>query len=260
MQGIFAIALASMQHDMNRLDRIALNLANVATPGYKREVVATQSFSQAIHAAELAQAAEVNVGAQTHEVPEVQMSSDMRPGAIKLTSEPLDVAILGDGFFEVNTGSGPAYTRQGNFHMDAQGRLVTAQGHPVMGKAGDIYLTTQHPVIDAAGNITEPDKVSSLGMNAAGSPVAQLKIVRFENVRTMRRLGDGLLHAGAGMLQDANMQTQVRQGALENANVNPMQEMVQLIQTMRHFESMQKLTQGYDEMLGTAIHKLGDLS
>jgi len=69
-----------------------------------------------------------------------------------------------------------------------------------------------------------------------------------------------MVSAGAGMTVVDDTNVQIRQGALENGNVSSMQEMMQLIRTMRHFESMQKMTQGYDDMLGTAIRKLGDLS
>lgn len=85
-------------------------------------------------------------------------------------------------------------------------------------------------------------------------------MVRFDSPKTLRRLGEGMVAAGTGMAVVDDAGLQIRQGALENGNVNSMQEMMQLIQTMRHFESMQKMTQGYDDMLGTAIRKLGDLS
>ena len=184
----------------------------------------------------------------------------MRPGTVKLTGEPMDVALAGDGFFEVTTPSGPAYTRQGNFRTDAMGRLVTAQGYPVMGKNGEVFLTTQTPVIDAMGNVTEPNATTGPSAVNPRTPIAQIKVVKFDAPKTLQRLGEGLMASGSGMtvMDDANVQ--IRQGALENGNVSSMQEMMQLIQTMRHFESVQKVTQGYDEMIGTAIRKLGDLS
>ena len=254
MQEIFAVTLASMHQDMARLDGVALNLANVSTPGYKRGVVAIQPFSSVVDA--VAGQAGTNATA----VSGVQVMSDMRPGTVKLTGEPMDVALAGDGFFEVNTPSGPAYTRQGNFRTDAMGRLVTAQGYPVMGKNGEVFLTTQTPVIDAVGNVTEPNATTGPSAVNPRTPIAQIKVVKFDTPKTLQRLGEGLMASGTGMtiMDDANVQ--IRQGALENGNVSSMQEMMQLIQTMRHFESVQKITQGYDEMIGTAIRKLGDLS
>lgn len=254
MQEIFAITLASMHQDMARLDGVALNLANVSTPGYKRGIVSTQPF------ATLVDAVDGRADASAADATGVQVLNDMRPGTVKLTGELLDVALAGDGFFEVTTPSGPAYTRQGNFRKDALGRLVTAQGYPVMGKNGEIFLTTQTPVIDAMGNITEPNATTGPSAVSPGTPVAQLKVIKFDSPKTLQRLGEGMVSAGPGMTVVDDTNVQIRQGALENGNVSSMQEMMQLIQTMRHFESMQKMTQGYDDMLGTAIRKLGDLS
>lgn len=264
MQEVLAIALTSMHHDMSRLDRIALNLANISTPGYKREVVAVRPFADVLDATNQAQQA-VATGDVTGRDPAqassaFQVLSDMRPGTVRVTGQPLDVALSGEGFLEVSTDQGPAYTRQGNLRLDARGRLVTAHGYPVMGKNGDIYLTTPTPAIDASGYITEPNATTGPAVAAPGTPVAQLKVVRFDSSMELQRLGDGLVAAGSGMTVVGDGQAQLRQGALENANVSSMQEMVQLIQTMRHFESMQKVAQGYDEMLGISIRKLGDLS
>lgn len=263
MRNVFAVALASMQQDMSRVDRIALNLANAATPGYKREVVAARPFVEVLDSASASVSAAA--GGVTTEDPArtpggVQVLTDTRPGSLRITGQPLDLALAGDGFFEVSTEAGPAYTRQGSFRVDARGRLVTGQGHAVMGRSGDIYLTTRTPVIDAAGRITEPDATTGPSAAEPGDPIAQLKVVRFENPGALERLGDGLVAAGPGMAVADDGQAQIRQGALENANVSSMQEMVQLMEAMRHFESMQKVAQGYDEMIGQAIRKLGDLS
>jgi flagellar basal-body rod protein FlgF len=260
MQDVFAIALASMHHDVSRLDRVALNLANVGTPGYRREVVAARPFVEVLDAMSASRASAPGITTDDPRAPgRLQVLSDTRAGAIQVTGQPLDVALTGDGFFEVVTDAGPAYTRHGSFHVDARGRLVSAQGHPVMGRDGEIHLTTRTPLIDAAGAVTEPDATTGPSAAAPGTPLAQLKVVRFEDPRSLQRLGAGLVAAGPGMKVAADGEAQIRQGALESSNVNSMQEMVQLVETMRHFESMQRIAQGYDEMLGTAIRKLGDL-
>lgn len=263
MQGIFAISLVSMQQDMSRLDRVALNLANATTAGYKREVVAARPFVDVLDAEAMAQGvsmAEVWSDELAQQQGALQVLTDARPGSVKVTGSPFDVALSGEGYFEVTTDQGPAYTRQGSFHVDARGRLVTAQGYPVMGKGGDIYLTTQTPVIDVAGRITEPKATTGAAAAAPGTAVAQLKVVRFDDPKALQRLGDGLVAAGPGLAVADDGQVSIQQGALENSNVTSMQEMVELLQTMRHFESMQRVVQGYDEMIGSAIRKLGDLS
>ncbi len=264
MQEVFAITLASMQQDMSRMDRVAMNLANVATPGYRREVLAARPFANVLHAAGAVPpgnaATRVTDGRLGGALAATQVLTDTRLGSVRVTGQPLDVALTGEGFFEVTTPNGPAYTRQGNFSVDARGRLVTAQGLPVAGWSGDIYLTTRTPAIDEAGKMTEPNATSGPSATAPGTPVAQLKVVRFEKPEALERLGDGLVAPGPGMTMLANGEAGIRQGAVENANVSSAQEMVQLVQTMRHFESMLRIAQGYDEMLGTAIRKLGDLT
>ncbi|VVE50352.1 flagellar biosynthesis protein FlgF [Pandoraea communis] len=243
MTDILAVALYAMQDDMARLNGVANNLANLSTPGYKRQVPVSAGFSAMVSgmSGDASQnVAQANTGSVAQRI-------DPRPGTLKRTGAPLDLAIAGDGFFEIATQSGPAYTRKGNFHVDTRGRLVTEQGDPVMGKGGEVALTGSHPVIDSTGNVTEDGRV-----------VAQLRVVRFERAQNMTSLGYGAYISGDSGTTVQDVDLQIRQGYLENANVTNMQEMVQLMQTMRHFESMQKVAQGYDDMLGNAIRKLSE--
>ena len=278
MQEVLALSLQAMHMDMQRLDRISLNLANALTPGYKREIAASQTlgaglatFASMVNPSVVETTAVVDQVSTASELP-LLIQADVRPGTLKSTGQNLDLALAGPGYFEVTTDTGPAYTRQGNFQLDVRGRLVTAQGWPVMGKGGEIYLNSPSPVIDAAGNVYESldangkplnlsrDRLSADQGSTNTQAIAQLRVVEFDNPKNLQRLGDGLL-GGAGdasAMKDADIQ--IHQGFLENSNVTSMQEMVQLIQTMRHFESMQKVALGYDDMTGQAIRKLGDLS
>lgn len=245
MQEVLNIALHGMQQDMLRVSHIGMNLANALTPGYQRQVTAIRPYQPSFAALVTEQQALADFTLGT--APTLaRVLIDTRPGTLRTTGQALDVAIAGPGYFEIATESGPAYTRQGSFRVDARGRLVTALGHPVIGYGGEIVLETAKPVIDGDGRIKE-----------AGRVVGQIKVVQFERPETLERLGDGLFSA-AGSAPIAS-DSPVRQGAVENANVSTMHEMVQLIETMRHFESMQRVAQGYDELLGGAIRKLGEL-
>jgi len=245
---ILSITLQGMQADAARVEQIGMNLANALTAGYKRGIAVQApvgaSFAAHLNGAALAQGADTAPSA-------VSFRPDLRAGSLKSTAQPLDVALAGPGYFEVVTENGPAYTRQGNFRIDGAGRLVTAQGYPVMGLSGEITLTTANPVITAGGAVLAPG-------GSEDAPLAQLKVVAFEADRPLERLGNGLLAAGSGMKQLAAEELQLRQGYLENSNVASAYEMTQLMQAMRHFEAMHKVAQGYDELLGTAIRKLGD--
>lgn len=248
MDQVLSVALLGMQHDMARLDRVAMNLANAQTVGYKREV-SSASFAQLTQLAQPARAATAP-GA----------SLDQRPGTLRTTGQKLDVALAGPGWFEVQTEHGIAYTRQGQFQLDPQGRLVTPQGHLVMGAEGAIQLPHGMPVIDEQGRIFEGALPGAAPGRSDGLPLAQLKVVAMDPKAPVQRLGNGLVLLGGDPLPLAPGELQVRQGFLENANVNSMQEMVQLMQTMRHFESMQKVALGYDDMLASAIRRLGEIS
>jgi len=236
MDYVLSSILGSMQADMDRMDRVAMNLANLQTPGYKREVATTAPF-----------AARVQAGASA-------VHADPEPGTLKATGQALDLALSGPGWFEVSTPGGLAYTRQGSLRLDAAGRLVTQRGFPVMGLGGEIVLTSEAPTIDAAGRLFD----SGSTHRGESAPVAQLKIVQFARGAAMQRVGDGLLVVRSASALVPDGEVQVRQGFLENSNVSHMREMVALLEAVRHLETMQKVALGYDEMLSTSIRKLGD--
>jgi flagellar basal-body rod protein FlgG len=246
MNPVLAVALQSMQSDMARMDQVAMNLANAQTVGYKRDVLAATPFSQLLAPGDLAV---TGTPATRH--------MDRRPGALKPTGQALDLALAGPGWFEVRTEEGLAYTRQGDFRSDAQGRLVTARGHPVLGTAGEIRLPPGVPVIDAEGRVYEGGGAGAAAARLRGEAVAQIKVVQFDPAAVPLRRGDGLVSFGPEA-RPVDGHAELRQGFLEGSNVSSMQEMVQLLQTVRHFESLQKVAVGYDEMLGNAVRKLGD--
>lgn len=251
MNEILSAVLASMHADLARVERAAMNLANAQTPAYKREVVAATPF-----AARLTAAGAPALGDHAREAGGLTaVHLDQRAGTLRTTGQSLDFAIVGEGWFEIATAQGPAYTRQGNFRLDARGRLVTQQGLPVMGLGGEIQLPHGRPVIDAAGRVFDGQPSAGRRVDA---PIAQLKVVQFERAAPMQRLGDGLYAASGGLRPASEGAVQVHQGMLENSNVSHMQEMVRLMESVRHFESLQKALTGYDEMLAAGIRRLGE--
>ncbi|MFZ6747106.1 flagellar hook-basal body protein [Undibacterium sp. JH2W] len=248
MNGILGVTLQSMQNDAARMERISMNMANALTPAYKREVIVEHTFGDLVQAG-------MNVDQQASSL---EVVTDLRQGSFKVTGQSLDFAINGNAYFELSTPQGPVYTRQGNFHLDAQGRVVNQQGYPVMGKNGDIIVRSSKPVVDSNGQFIEDANGESGGLSVGS--VGQFKLVEFEHGSDLIKTGDGMLTAREGVWGAQSKNAQIHQGQLENANINSMHEMVQVMQTMRHFESMQRITQGYDEMMGAAIRKLGDVS
>jgi flagellar basal-body rod protein FlgF len=250
MTSITAITLNALANDQARIERVATNLANVQTPGYKRELLverATASpFAQAVDALQqVGQPSEASAAAPQTSV--ASLARDMRAGTLKPTARPLDLALVGSGYFEVATEHGPAYTRRGEFQIDARGRLTTAEGHALLGLGGEITLTNGTPTIDASGKVFDGER-----------QVAQLRLVD-PGQTPLRALGGGLFAADGAVRELPAGQTAVRQGFIENANVDNAQEMVSLTTSVRHFEALLRVAQGRDEMLGTAIRKLGDV-
>lgn len=238
MDNVLSAVLGSMHLDMARVERVSMNIANAQTAAFKREGIAPAQFGQRVEAQGVAMA----------------VYTDERPGTLRNTGESLDFALASPGWFEVTTPTGAAYTRAGSFRTDANGRVVTQQGYVVSGVAGEIVLPHGAPTVDAAGRVFE-----GAAARQAATPVAQLKVVRFAPGAQLQKLGDGLVRVqGTPLAAGEDDAVQVRQGFLENSNVNPLEEMVRLMEAMRHVETLQKVALGYDEMLGNAIRKLGD--
>lgn len=237
MSNALATAIDSMQNDLRRMDTLSQNMVNVSTPGYRRALPAAPAFERALAAAQPAGGAAA---------PPPLPSVDLTHGAVKPTGRAWDLAIDGDGYFELATPAGLAYTRAGDFALDARGRLVSPAGYPVQGLQGDIVLDGPAATVGPDGRITQD-----------GREVGQVRIVRFAGAGALRPAATGLLEPVPGAAPEAATRAQLLSGHLEGSNVAPMREMVALLQTTRHFESAQKLYQGYDEMLGSAIQKLG---
>lgn len=241
MSDALSIAATSMMDDMQRVASISNNLANVTTPGFKRELTANAGFADYILSPQLKQMSLLPV-----RLPASQFVPDNQPGSLRQTGNPLDLALEDDGYFELIGPQGPLYTRQGSFQLDAAGRLVNHDGRAVMGTGGEITLANGQPRIARDGQIFDADKL-----------VGQVRVVRFADPRVLEKAGGGVYVAtqdGAAETVNARM----RQGHLENSNVVTTTEMVRLIETMRHFESNQKLIQSYDDMMERAIRTLGD--
>lgn len=240
MSNALVAAIHSMQNDMRTMETVSQNMVNIATPGYRRAIAVAPAFGDA-----MSQAQAQTTALQAQLPATVSSVLDLSAGSVKQTGQALDLAITGDGFFELETPEGLAYTRAGDFRRDAQGRLVSQQGFAVQGLNGALQLDPG-ATIDAQGRVLHD-----------GREVGQIKLVRFADTKQLHKNGGGLLQSAAGVSGIEDPRPALQVGFLEGSNVTPMREMVALMQTTRHFEAAQKLYQGYDEALGSAIQKLG---
>jgi flagellar basal-body rod protein FlgF len=235
-----ALTAISLQADLQKLNVIANNAANALTPGFKRELVAVAASLDG-------RVAFTSDPAESLNPLPLRVVSDNSPGAPRQTGNPLDMALLGAGYFEVQTPNGTAYTRQGTFRLDSQGRLVTEAGYAVAGVGGDIVLTTPNPTVDREGKVMEN-----------GKQVGQIKVVVFDGAAPpLRSLGGGLLTATGSQQASLSEHPRIAQGQLESSNVDSNREMVSMLETYRHFESASKVLQAYDDIRDKTFRALG---
>jgi flagellar basal body rod protein FlgG len=238
-------AAAAMHFYERRQQAIANNLANVDTVGFKKERVFGRMVDDAVAAAD--------------------SSTDRSQGDVSVTGNPLDVALQGDAFLVVQTPDGERLTRGGSLRLDEERRLVTQQGHLVLGERGPIQLPPGDVGISRNGIITVQPPVtgdSLSGRNATSGVVRQRDTIalRIETVPA----NAVLQHAGGGMfLPDAARQPAaeadrlVLQGALEASNVNAIESLTDMIDTVRAYADVQKSISVMDDIRGIAANQIG---
>ncbi len=240
--GIYAAVSGDMV-SMQRMDVITNNLANINTIGFKKDRMVFSSMLDSVK-----NPTQANGSLTSSPVlADYQVETDFSTGALKQTGNPLDVALDGDGFFVVDTPQGKAYTRQGNFHLDGNGQIVTADGYIVQGGGG--------PVTIKGGRVEINDKGE---VSVDGQQVGTLSVVDFPKPYRLQKTGSALfVPDGLDVTEQAAKGALVRQGELEDSNVQSLLEMVTLIATCRQYESCVKTIQSFDEMANKAANDLG---
>jgi flagellar basal-body rod protein FlgG len=220
---------ASMQVDELRMRLAANNAANVLTHGFRRQFAAVQI-----------------AGTGDGYGPVVSTIADARPAALAPTGAPLDLAIEGEGWFELRRDGQAVLSRRGHFMTDAQGRLVDEAGWALQGQAGDIVVGSPSPRIDAGGTVFENDK-----------PVGQVRLVMVPAGAPLEPVSGTLYRAGGAQPAVPGEAGRVRQGFLERSNVDSATEMVRVVETVRHFESGQRALQALDDLNDKLLRTLG---
>jgi flagellar basal-body rod protein FlgF len=184
--------------------------------------------------------------------------TNFKTGGIKVTDNPLDLALNGPGFFEVSTPKGIRYTKAGSFKMANDGKLVTTDGNPVLASGEGDPSGRQINLSDRQGSV----HINSLGeiyMN--DELVSKISVVEFKDTHTIRKNG-GLLFENkdpTGNLPMASENTEVKQGMVETSNVNPVEEISNLIRANRMFEEDLKSIKTVNEMLSKEVNEVGKM-
>lgn len=222
-QGLYE-GVAAMHTAERRMEAIASNLANMGVHGFKRRSLATNGFDVVLRGQVQRQ-----VGTRT--------VVDHGQGTLVQGDGQFDLALAGTGFFAVETESGEAYTRNGQFRVDDSGVLQTLEGYPVawQGARGTIDPTGLPVLVDPEGRVAQGEK-----------QLGQLRIADFEDANALSQDRRGFYHAPA-RAREVPHRGSVRQGLLEAANVNAVDEMVAMISAQRAFEAATRLMQMIDQ-------------
>jgi len=277
LRGIYTGA-SGMKAQMHRMDALSNNLANVDVNGYKRDTSIQKAFPELLirrtnddgvyrfplGSIDIAPVAgKLGTGVEQNEVFTV-----FSQGALKQTENPFDIALEGEGFIAIQTPMGERYTRNGSFVLGKEGYLLTKEGYPVLGENGPIQIKKHNFVIDQKGKIFQnsrfagmPEDLVSLEENEWEDIeyVDTLKTVTFKRARYLDKQGSSFWrtseHSGEAMPIPEEKAPNVRQGFLEGSNVNPVTEMVRMIEVNRAYEANQKSIQTQDALAGRLINE-----
>ena len=243
MDNLSISAASGLRSRMESLDMLANNLANIETGGYKADREFYSLFTSA----------EASGDASTGDIATLPVVEsqwvDHSQGSLRNTSNPLDVAIDGDGYFSVQTRAGVRYTRNGSFRVSRAGTLTTADGENVLGKGGTPLTLQSGAEVSIAADGT---------LSQGGQPVGQLELAAFDP-KVMQKTGLNFYAPAGGETPGAAAGTVV-QGKLEQSNVGAAESAVRLVAIMRQFEMLQKALSIGNDLNRKAIEEVAKVS
>lgn len=249
LRGLYT-AYTGMLNQQRRLEVTTNNLANASTVGFKKEGSTSQAFDEYL-------AIKINDASESYirrEIGDVSLGvkigetyTNYEQGAFRETGEPFDLALSGDGFFNISYTNKKGeefimYTRDGSFTLTQDGHLVTKDGDYVLGQDGPIVLPTDAEItIDAMGYIYNGDELIDI-----------LAITDFEDYNYLDKFGENMYRTVNGAVEKEAAGT-VNQGYLEMSNVQVVQEMVDMITIQRAYEAAQKVETSMDEIMEQVV-------
>lgn len=250
VRGLYT-AYTGMMNQQARLDVITNNLANASTVGYKKEGSTSQAFDS-MYTQKIKDGSEgyINrrIGKESLGVKIGETYTDYTQGSFKVTGNTFDLALEGDGFFNISFTSksgvtSTRYTRDGSFTVNSEGVLVTEDGDYLLGQSGRIQIPQGAEIVfDELGNIYADDEL-----------IDRLQITDFEDYNYLKKYGENLYTTVDGATEK-NADFKVRQGYLEMSNINVISEMVEMITISRAYESNQKAIQTIDSSLEKSVN------
>jgi flagellar basal-body rod protein FlgF len=236
MENSLYIGLSKQVVLRQNMEIIAQNVANINTPGYRGQNMVFKEYVEDPRYMEEDMSLVLDYG-------QYQKTD---AGSLKETGNSLDVALVGNGFFGINTPEGIQYTRAGNFTMDAQGVLRTARGYAVANNGGGEIIIPREAreiIIDRTGVISTDQ-----------GEIAQLMVTEFNSQQDLNPEGNGLYSTTAAGIPSEG--TTVLQGKLEGSNVQAVVEMTRMIAVHREYQAVQNIMQSEHERLQSATQRL----
>lgn len=255
VRGLYT-ASNGMVTQQKKLDVISNNLANVNTTGFKKDGVIVESFDSVLTQKINDKSIPMNqtIGKMTLGCKVSQVYTDNSQGGVTITDDPYNVAILGNGMFNVGIEDKEGnmqtrYTRDGSFTLTPDGTLMTKEGNYVLGQNGKIVLP------QGSNNIRISENGTIFNNNVE---IDKLVLTDFENPESLRKQGNNLYYQTEDTKTNP-FEGKLMQGYVESSNVNTVREMVDMISVMRTYEANQKVIQTQDETLRKAVSEVGKL-
>jgi len=242
-----------MTTQMNKMDVVANNIANINTTGFKKDKVVTRAFTEELMLRVHDQSdirRTVPVGGMSMGLFVDDIFTDFSGGSLQNTGGPLDLAITGEGFFTImaeNAGGQMQeyYSRDGAFTLDSNRVLMTKLGQRVMGQNGEITIPDGHITINSSGEIYSNDEY-----------VDTLRLTSFSDLHSLRKYKDNL-YATTTQSQPIAFTGGIDQGYVESSNADSVREMIDMITTARLYEANSKMIQTHDTILQRVANDVG---
>lgn len=256
LRGLYT-AYTGMLNEQYRMDIMSNNLANADTVGFKKKGSTSQAYSE-VMAVKIKDTTEdpntpKRLGNMSLGVKIGETYTDFSQGSLRDTGNTYDLALSGDGFFNIEFTNkagetSTKYTRAGNFTLTKDGYLTTKDGDYVLGENGRIQLSTTagNTVIMEDGSIYQDDVL-----------VTKLKITEFEDTNYLTHYGESMWDAKEGAVANDATDFRIHQGYVEMSNISVVTEMVNMISIQRQYEANQKLITTYDESLDKSVNQIG---
>ena len=258
-EGLIIAASGGIKQQV-KMDVLANNMANLNNAGFKsdgvvfREIFPPFDTNSSVETRENTLVSPNDSSETVAYVAVDTIYTDHSQGIFQKTDNPLDLALEGDGFFEVDTPQGIRYTRNGNFRLDTEQHVVTQDGNFVLNSN-----QKKIKIRDTRGMITVgPDGTISVGDGLDNQVAGKIRLVKFEDSKALAKEGNGVYKIMDNEVEPLLADNlRITQGALERSNVNSVEEMTNMITAIRAFEAYQKIIQTLDDADDKAVNSIG---